>query len=243
MLKTVYIGNEFSAIDSISVKNEIEILAVFFQPEKTDQRMKIFYPNISFIPVTSKMELRESISHYYSKIDFAIMYSFGVIIPKDVLDNVTIYNFHPGDLRTNRGSSPINWSILLDDKDAVMTLHRVESTIDTGLVVSEHKCKVYDFDVPSTLKSRMAGELPSMMHEFLEYYNKRITCDLRIYDGIYRQRIVETDYTIKPEDNRSKIFAKIRSQYDYKGAIFDWNGKRYYIKSLDEYDKIRNKNV
>lgn len=80
------------------------------------------------------------------------MYSFGIIIPKDVIEHIKIYNFHSGDLRTNRGSSPINWSILLNEKCTMMTLHCVASGIDSGNIIMEHECLIYENDVPYTLK-------------------------------------------------------------------------------------------
>lgn len=236
-MNVLYIGNEIDVIEPISAINEIDVVACIFQKSK----LQISDSDLSFrsfVPVESKADFIEAISRFYDSVDFAIMYSFGIIIPKDVIEHIKIYNFHPGDLRTNRGSSPINWSILLNEKCTMMTLHCVDSGIDSGNIITEHECLIYENDVPYTLKKRMEGEIPSMIIELLHLQKKNFG-GYRVHNGIYRNRITEKSYTICPGDSREIISAKIRSQYNYKGAIFFQNGKKIYIKSMEEYDFIR----
>ena len=166
-MKILYIGNELNIVEYLSMVNEIDVIGCIYQGDKVSFD-GIHKDDNYFLPVSSKDEFKRKMEIFYEKIDFAIMYSFGIILPKEVIDRIMVYNFHPGDLRTNRGSSPIEWSILLNEKRTMMTLHSVDVGIDTGIIMAEHECNIYENDVPYTVKKRMEGEIPSMMLELLQ---------------------------------------------------------------------------
>ena len=237
-----YFGNSPYVAEMLNSIKNIEVKAVFYQPskilsqdfealQKKDEEVKCY-------SVRDKVELKDLAYNYYGTIDFVIMYNFGVIIPQEIIDNIFVFNFHPGDLRVNRGSSPINWAILLGWAKTKMSLYKISAEIDLGDLIAEHDCKIYPCDTPGTLRCRIEGEIPSMMLEILEYLEGRRKSTL-INDGVYRKRIVEEDYTINPDtDSDNIINAKIKSQNDYKGAIIWKNGYKYYVKNIDEYNKL-----
>lgn len=241
MHKILYIGNSFHIIDAICLIKEIKIIAVFCEKEK----IKGLYADgndkkDNMIPVNGKKDLQEKISEYYDRVSFAVMYDFGIIVPYKILSHLPIYNFHPGDLRSNRGSSPINWSVLLNEKETRMTLYQITEEIDLGEVISEHECRIYEHDVPATLRFRLEGEIPSMLLELICGFGKTKNGNF-VGKGIYRDRITETDYTISDVDDKDIVMAKIRSQYEYEGAIYIVNGNKFYIRSFEQFKSIQNK--
>lgn len=236
-MKVLYIGNEERIIYYLSRIHDIEVVACICQEGKFSYA-NISQYDIKIVSVKSKSEFVEKIESYYHMVDFAIMYSFGIIVPPEVVKNMKIYNFHPGDLRTNRGSSPINWSILLGERTTKMTLHSIDEGIDTGMILLERECPIYENDVPYTLQMRMEGEIPSMVLDLLCLREKHYA-GYSVGNGVYRKRIIEEDYTIKDGDSRDTVYAKIRSQYKYKGAIYLCGNTKYYIKSLKEFELIR----
>lgn len=238
MNKVIYIGNSIRAAEAIHHLKDVELLAVIYQTGKVSavEISQSMLP-CEHIGVDSKCALTNACREYYTEVDFAVMYSFGIILPEDLTKEMDIYNFHPGDLRDNRGSSPINWSILLNRRETKMTLHKVGKEIDLGEVISEHSCTIYPHDLPSTLSARMNGEIPSMILELLAFREGK-RHSIFIEQGVYRPRICERDYTIYPEDSEEIIDAKIRSQYDYGGAIAVKDGMKIVVRRIEDFYTI-----
>ena len=232
MYKAVYIGNEPRIANTINELKEYKIKYVICQKEKIKDELQL--TNYSVLYVSSKQSVFNAISAIIDEIDFAIMYNFGIIIPQEVINIISIYNFHPGDLRNNRGSSPIHWAILLNMQKTMMSLYKITANIDIGELVCEHKVKVFEYDVPKTLKARLEGEIPSMLL-YLAEYCKSENKGQAITEGVYRQRIKPEDYTITSDDTEQIIKAKIRSQYEYNGAILKKDDKIIRVCSFEEY--------
>ena len=237
MKKIAYIGNSIDAFNKIQMLKEYQCDFFIFQKDKVClDKVKNF--NCNIFSVSNKKELNETLLKIYKDIEFAIMYDFGVIVPKETLSLIRIFNFHPGNLRNNRGSSPINWSILLDEKKTTMTLYEITEEIDLGKIVCEHDVDIFKYDVPFSLRNRLEGEIPSM----LLCLNNKINQNeefLPIKHGYYRNRITEKDYTIFETDTEDTIKAKIRSQYSYKGAPLYCGNSHVFVKSYDEYLKMK----
>lgn len=233
MKKILYIGNSTQVAAAIHGLKTVELVAQICQNGRVSpEEMASGVREYPFIGVSSKKELQQQMESFYGQIDYAVMYSFGLIIPEAIIRNVDIFNFHPGNLRDNRGSSPINWSILLNHTEATMTLYKIGAAIDLGEVVSEHVCRIYPQDVPSTLRARLEGEIPSMMLELLDRNGKGA---YHIMDGIYRERIREEDFTIHPGEDEQVVRAKLRSQYDYQGAILSLQNETLRVRTYEEY--------
>jgi methionyl-tRNA formyltransferase len=239
MFNIVYIGNVLHTIDILSSNNEICVSAVIYQEGKVDPLDLSRYRDFRLIPVTNSESLSREIESIRPNVDFAIMYSFGIIVTEEIINSFTIYNFHPGSLRTNRGSSPINWAILLGWKKTEMTLYAISSGIDEGAIVSVHECNIFNYDTPKSLKYRLEGEIYSMIIELLLSINNKDNNRIIEKNGVYRKRITEKDYTINPEKDSIKVIhSKINSQAEYNGAILYLGEKKHYIKSYDEYIKL-----
>lgn len=243
MYNILYIGNSLHVVNRLQFIRNINIVAAVFESEKEDKsKMELLPSTVKMIPAKSKREIEDAIMQYCDTVDFAIMYDFGIILGEQVASRLPIFNFHPGALRTNRGSSPINWSILLNDRETIMSLYRVSAEIDLGELVSEHPCKIYENDVPDSLRARMEGEIPSMMLELLicfEHNNYKGT----VSNGVYRKRLREADYTIMDTDSEEMIRAKIRSQYSYCGAVLYINEKKMFVQTYEQYLNIRREQI
>lgn len=162
MDRIAYIGNEPKVIELLSCIKDIDICAVICESKKKELFIESRSYTVTYYQC-NKQTLTDVMNELYDVIDYAVMYSFGIIIPFEIIKHIDIYNFHPGDLRTNRGSSPINWSILNGDDTTKMSLHRIDERIDDGELISEHICRVYKTDVLGTLRARVEGEMPSMI--------------------------------------------------------------------------------
>ena len=71
--------------------------------------------------------------------DLIFLHNCSEIVSQELIDITGIYNFHAGDLKTNRGANALGWSILNGEDHITMTCHEVDAGIDTGAVVLTHE--------------------------------------------------------------------------------------------------------
>jgi len=88
--------------------------------------------------------------------DMLISCGYRHIIPSDVLEQLPMgaINFHKAMLPYNRGAHPNVWSII-DDKPVGVSLHYMDSGIDTGPVIAQQRVPVKFEDNAKTLYERM----------------------------------------------------------------------------------------
>jgi methionyl-tRNA formyltransferase len=74
--------------------------------------------------------------------DYGISALFGHVLPRTLLENIgcEIINLHPSLLPIGRGSDPIPWSIIGQQKQGI-TIHIINSNLDTGAILSQKEIK------------------------------------------------------------------------------------------------------
>jgi methionyl-tRNA formyltransferase len=97
-----------------------------------------------------------------SRYDFVVSHGYWYILRKDILDLFPerIINLHISLLPWNRGIAPNLWS-WVDDTPKGVTIHHVDTGVDTGDVIVQ---KVVDFGADETLRTSYA-RLQSEMHD------------------------------------------------------------------------------
>ena len=115
-ISIVYIGNLPDMIRILTDSKKFMIKAVVCESKKRTLELEDVAQkaNLSLFDVKNKAELESVLIK--ENISVAVMYDFGIIIPQTVIEQINIFNFHPGSLRTNRGSSPLNWAVLLGER-------------------------------------------------------------------------------------------------------------------------------
>ena len=103
-----------------------------------------------------KTQLTNAIKEHAATV--GLLMTFPFIIPNDILQLPPqgFINFHYGLLPACRGPQPILWHLLNNDKEAGVTVHKVDEGIDTGPVIMQEKIPIEDNDTYGTLQSRLA---------------------------------------------------------------------------------------
>jgi methionyl-tRNA formyltransferase len=101
-------------------------------------------------------QLDDAIETYQPNI--VLMMTFPFIIPAFLLAKVEkgFVNFHYGLLPQCQGPQPILWHMLNNDKEAGVTLHKVDECIDTGEIIMQEKIGIETNDTYGTLQSKLA---------------------------------------------------------------------------------------
>lgn len=171
-------------------------------------------------------EMQPMVNHY-------LIYECNTIISSKITNTVSLYNLHPGDLRLNRGCHPIHWSILEGMDSTCMTLYKINSQIDLGIVVGVFSTSISSHDTFSSLQERLEKSVGGLLVKLKDYImGETGECEI-ITSGEYKRKICPTDYTIDlNRDSLSKISAKIRSQSAYGGAVLVHNGIEYRVRAV-----------
>lgn len=167
----------------------------------TDLKVSISSPN----RITSKIldEIREScpdiiISAYYRK-----------IFPKELIDipNLGVINIHPSLLPEYRGPVPTAWAILNGEKEFGITIHKVDSGIDTGNILVQQKYKINDNETGHDLYLR-AMDLGAKL--FIKNFNK----------------IIQKKITPKKQKKGGSYYGKLKNR-----VLINWKDSAVNIKN------------
>lgn len=96
-----------------------------------------------------------------------IIGAFWVTILKPEIITIPPYgciNFHPGYLPYNRGLNPNVWPIV-EDTPAGVTLHYIDSGIDTGDIISRRIVEINAFDTAETVYNKTLVEMVNLFNE------------------------------------------------------------------------------
>lgn len=228
MIRIAYIGFSDKMIELLFHDKRFDLKYVITSPNRLSKNTKeyVITDNISLFEVTSKQEIINAFSEI--NCELVLMYKFGLIIPKEIVDATKLFNIHLGDMRTNRGAHSLRWTILLGEKLTKMTLYRVDG-IDEGLVIDEIDINVSEEDDVISLDDKMSHRLCDLLDSL---YKHRIDNDNRKYiivkNGTYRSKLTEDDYRINlEEDDYKDVLHKINCVKDFGGAIIKISDELY----------------
>ncbi len=99
-------------------------------------------------------------------LDYIVGVHFPYIIPDEVLaiPRVGVTNLHPSLLPFNRGWHTPSWAIL-DETPAGVTLHFMDSGLDTGDIVAQVELEVRPYDTANSLYARLLDLEVSLFRE------------------------------------------------------------------------------
>jgi methionyl-tRNA formyltransferase len=96
--------------------------------------------------------------------DLLISAAFPWVIPDDLiaLPRLGAVNMHGGLLPRGRGPNAFGWAFRNGDPEVGFTVHRLDSGLDTGPILSQIRVPVSDDDDMETLFPKMAPKLPEL---------------------------------------------------------------------------------
>jgi len=235
-----YIGTSHVALEILCMHKELNLVSYICEKKRLTKKCQEIASKfrINILTFDNKEELFNQFDKLLIQIDIFIIYQFDYIIPKKFTSTNKFFNFHSGSLRTNRGAHPIIRSILNGDKQTELTLHQINEKIDQGLVIGAFEVNITSDDDAITLKEKTEKGIIPLLNKLVHYLDG-ILLPVKITEGRYFKPICEDDFKINLEDDTKKdIQNKIRSQKQYRGAIVEIEGNRYYINSIKEIEDL-----
>jgi methionyl-tRNA formyltransferase len=171
---------------------------------------------VPFIPVEN-VNNKEFIGEIKKlEVDVNVSMSFNQILRQEIiyLAPEGFINCHAGKLPFYRGRNILNWALINDEKEFGVTVHYVDSEIDTGDIILQNTSKITDKDDYSTLLDRAIELCAETLYQSLclIYNNEVIRMPQKDIHpvGFYCGRRIEGDEEIDWNWSSRRIFNFVR---------------------------------
>ncbi len=172
--------------------------------------------------------------------DLAIVASYGLILPKAVLDapKYGCINIHASLLPRYRGAAPINRVVMDGEKVTGVTLQQMDEGLDTGDILSIRETEIGESECAGQLFDRLAVMGKEMMLELLPHvFSKNLhPVPQKHEDSTYAAKITKEDQKIDFSMTTQEILNRIRGLCPIPSA-FCYTRKDGKILKLHEAEK------
>lgn len=228
-MKIVFMGTPDFAGEALRalLESKHQVLAVFTQPDKPKGRgNKLSYPPVKEIaldkglPVYQPARIRDEESLSLIKNlspDLIVVAAYGKILPKELLNipKFGCINIHASILPKYRGSAPIHWAIINNEKETGITIMQMDEGMDTGDILLVDKIEISEDENTGDLFQKLAILGGKLLLEALNKLEK---------DGIVPLK----------QNNDEATYAPMLKKED---ELLNWN-----MSALDLHNKIRGMN-
>ena len=233
-------------LKSIALNNLFNIKGVITQPDRKGKRgNKRIESPVSLM--ANSLNLQTYKPHNLTKTqiqndiditnaDILLVVAYGNLIPTWILEsNIKAINIHYSLLPSYRGASPIQSSLLNNDKKTGVTFMQMSKDLDAGKVIKCFEVPINKNDNKSSLEKKLTKlsilNLEKVITDF--YSNKTIPVDQEHKKASYCKKIVKKDSIINFEEGAEKIFAKFRAYNEWPGICFIHKNKVIKIHGVE----------
>jgi methionyl-tRNA formyltransferase len=222
----------------------IDLIAVFTQPDKPVGRKAILTPppvkvlaESNNIPVYQPEKLRnpENVELIKKlKPDFIVVAAYGQILSKEILETAPCINLHASLLPKYRGASPIQSSLLNEDKFTGVTAMLMNEGLDTGNMLSFSIFEINKQDNLETLYVKLTEEAKNLTIETIRSFSYLRGLKQNDLETSYSPKIAKNDGLIE-FDNAKNINSKFKAFYSWP-SIFLQSGFKITQMELKSED-------
>jgi methionyl-tRNA formyltransferase len=168
-------------------------------------------------------------------LDLAVVAAYGLILPKAILDapRLGCLNIHASLLPRWRGAAPIQRAILAGDKEAGVTIMRMDVGLDTGPMLLKGAVPIGRWTTTVSLTEELADLGAKLVVEAIDRLEKGDLPDIpQPAEGMtYAAKLDRTDGTIDWMQSAAEIDRRVRALNPWPGTSFTLKGER--IKLLE----------
>lgn len=118
-----------------------------------------------------------------SDVDCFLMNACPIILNREVLEQMKVFNIHPGDLRYNRGHQPHCWTVLLGEKQTKIVLHTVNEKIDAGSIVKSVDIAVSEDDSAEDVLNHAEDKIPVLLDALYQHLTEHTGYEAAVENG------------------------------------------------------------
>jgi methionyl-tRNA formyltransferase len=253
-LKVVYFGSSEFSVPFLKkiIGSRHKVTAIFTNMDKKKGRGRKLASNpvkkaavSSGIKVFEIKEMGKDFIEYFSKVDFdyAVIISFGMILPRDILERWPgrWLNLHPSMLPRYRGPSPMISALLDGAQQTGVTINDVVYEVDTGDIFAQAKFNIEPDDNLGCLENKVikfGGPLLITVLDIIE--NNDYKPFPQGEEGVtYTKKITKDDLLIDWTRSGKDIVNRIRAFSPVPGAYGFLCGERIKILKASKRESER----
>jgi methionyl-tRNA formyltransferase len=156
--------------------------------------------------------------------DVFIVASYGKIIPNNIIElpKYKTLNVHPSLLPKYRGASPLQSTIIEDDKDTGVTIIRIDEQMDHGPIIAQREIHIDAWPIYEEFEEMMAKLGGGLLAEILPDWvsGNIIEKEQDHVHATYTKKIEKVNSLIKLTDDPYLNFRKIQAYHGWPQAYF-----------------------
>lgn len=249
--KYVFFGTDEFAIIILEKLKEAHMLPALIvaTPDKPQGRGHILTPppvkewaleNDLDIIQPEKLDQEELDILFNTEWDLFVVASYGKIIPKNVLEipKYKTLNVHPSLLPKFRGASPIESTILADDRHTGVTIMQMDEKMDHGPVVMQASIVPEEWPLSAEALHQLLAEVGGdvLVETIPDWIKGELTPEPQDDSlATYTKKIKKDDAKINFEDDPYQNLLKICAYEMWPGAFFftERHGKEIRVRITD----------
>lgn len=256
-MKIIFMGTSDFGIPTLQkllASNDHEILAVYTKEPSIGGRgnkLQISpihdFASKNNLKIFTPKTLRESsIQDEFKNLnpEIAIVISYGLILPKEILDipKFGCFNVHPSKLPLYRGSAPLQRSIINGEKDSAVCVIKMDLGVDSGDIVNQENFEIFDNENYQDISKKTAEIGAFLINKTL---NQIYDNSIKFYKqndelATFAKKIEKSECLINWNKSCEEIFNKIRGLNGNLDAHFNYNNEKIKILECSFY---KNENI
>ena len=162
--------------------------------------------------------------------DIMVVAAYGLILPQDVLDAPKhgCLNIHASLLPRWRGAAPIQRAIEAGDAETGVCIMQMDAGLDTGAVVSEHRCPILPGDTANEVHDKLMRLGAAAIVADLQTLQREgsLKATPQHENGItYAQKLSKDEAKINWQEDAAIVSRKVRAFNPVPAAWTQWQGK------------------
>ncbi|MCK9492394.1 MAG: methionyl-tRNA formyltransferase [Sulfurimonas sp.] len=244
-MRIIFMGTPFYAkaiLDKIIDTPNMEVVAVYTQPDKPVGRKKVMTP-----PVVKTLAQRHNIEVYQPQrlrdqevvdellaieCDFIVVAAYGQILPLEILQHAPCINLHASILPQYRGASPIQQTLLHGDKKTGVTAMLMDVGLDTGNILKIETINVEDDEMVESLFDRLTEVASKLTIDILKNFDSIEAIKQEEAQATHCKKITKEDGKVEFLDAQ-EIYDKYRAFTPWPGVYLS-NGLKFKNISFEE---------
>jgi methionyl-tRNA formyltransferase len=238
--RIVFMGTPQFAVPTLEtiIREQYEILCVVTQPDRPKGRGQRLAPSpVKVVARENHLEifqperLDDGFLEAINKVrpDLFVVVAFGQIIPGTVLGSARWggINIHASLLPRYRGSAPIQWAIINNEKTTGITTMFMDEGLDTGPILLQQEVDILEGETAGELHDRLAALAPGLLIKTMKGLAEGTVRPIAQDDSLatYTSKLTKEQGLIDWSLPAERVYGLIRGLDPWPGASTYYNGK------------------